>query len=31
MKPERVVAVIIEAMARHGIVHVDGEVVRVDD
>jgi len=29
MKDDRVVAVIIEAMARHGIVHVDGGVVRL--
>ena len=29
VKPDRVVAVIIEAMARHGLVHVDGEVVKV--
>jgi hypothetical protein len=31
VKAERVVAMIVEVMARHGIVHVDGEVVRVDD
>jgi len=29
MKPERVVAVIVEVLARHGLVHVDGEVVKV--
>ncbi|MFP3241223.1 MAG: hypothetical protein RXQ94_08840 [Caldivirga sp.] len=30
MKPDRVVSMIIEVMARHGIVHVDGEVVKVE-
>jgi hypothetical protein len=30
MKADRVVAMIVETMARHGIVHVDGEVVKVE-
>jgi hypothetical protein len=29
MKLDRVVAVIVEVLARHGLVHVDGEVVKV--
>jgi hypothetical protein len=29
VKPDRVVAMIVEVLARHGIVHVDGEVVKV--
>jgi hypothetical protein len=29
MKPDRVVAVIVEVLARHGLVHIDGEVVKV--
>ncbi|MFP3316520.1 MAG: hypothetical protein RXN91_09290 [Caldivirga sp.] len=31
LRPERVVSIIVEALARHGLVHVDGEVVRVGD
>jgi hypothetical protein len=31
VKPDRVVAVIIEALARHGLVQVSGEVVRLGD
>ncbi|MFP3240310.1 MAG: hypothetical protein RXQ94_04150 [Caldivirga sp.] len=31
MKPERVVAMIVEVMARHGIVQVDGGVVRLGE
>jgi len=31
MKDDRIVAVIIEAMARHGLVQVNGEVVRLGD
>jgi len=31
MKPERVVGMIVEALARHGIIQVDGGVVRVGD
>ncbi|MFP3241304.1 MAG: hypothetical protein RXQ94_09255 [Caldivirga sp.] len=31
LRPDRVVAVIIEAMARYGLVHVDGGVVRLGD
>jgi len=31
MKADRVVAVIIEAMARHGLVQVDGEVVKLNE
>jgi hypothetical protein len=30
MKPERVVSIIVEALARHGLVHVDGEVIKVE-
>jgi len=29
MKPERAIGVIVEVLARHGLVHVDGEVVKV--
>jgi hypothetical protein len=31
LRPDRVVAVIIEAMARHGLVQVNGEVVRLGE
>jgi len=31
VKPDRVVAVIVDALARHGLVHVDGGVVRLGE
>jgi len=31
MKPERVVAIIVEVLARHGLVQVNGEVVRLGE
>jgi hypothetical protein len=31
MKADRVVTVIVDALARHGLVHIEGEVVRVGD
>jgi hypothetical protein len=30
LRPERVVSIIVEALARHGLVHVDGEVIKVE-
>jgi len=31
VKADRVVAMIVEAMARHGLVQVDGEVVKLNE
>jgi hypothetical protein len=31
LRPDRLVAVIVETMARHGLVHIEGEVVKAGD